>query len=71
MPTARPNPSAPHGTERTHLRVLRRRLDYLEEQIRARRQRGLATALEEVESDALDWAVAFIERVLGAAAEGK
>jgi hypothetical protein len=68
MPTAHPNSSAAsHGLERAHLRVIERRLDYLEGQIRVRQQRGQATGLEELESAALDFAVAFIEKALDAA----
>jgi hypothetical protein len=69
VPTARPDLPASHATERAHLRVLKRRLDYLDEQIRERRRLRFPVALEAQESDALDWAVAFIERAL--AAEGK
>jgi hypothetical protein len=64
MPTANPNSPAPYGTERTHLRVLRRRLEYVENRIAERQRRGEATALEQAEGDALDWIIAFAERLL-------
>lgn len=75
MPTPRNNPArSAHGADasgalaREHLRVLRKRLDYIVEEGESRRRRGLRADLEFGEAAALEWGIAVIERTFRMAA---
>ena len=78
MPNPRNNPAdsdrgpdASAELAREHLRVLRKRRDYVVGEAYERRERGLRADLEFGEAAAIEWALAIVERSLFGLATGR